>query len=122
MCGGFRSGQFALSDAVVGVGITIAHDPQIELFFKWIKQHLRIERFYGLSENAVKTQVWIAISVYVLLAVVKKHLRLEHSLYTLSQILSVSLFEKTQLVQVLTTFEQQTDESSSTNQFSLFNL
>jgi hypothetical protein len=92
------------------------------LFFKWIKQHLRIERFYGLSENAVKTQVWIAISVYVLLAVVKKHLRLEHSLYTLSQILSVSLFEKTQLVQALTSFEQQTDEPSSTNQFSLFNL
>jgi hypothetical protein len=95
---------------------------QIELFFKWIKQHLRIERFYGLSENAVKTQVWIAISVYVLLAVVKKHLRLEHSLYTLSHILSVSLFEKTQLVQALTSFEQQTDEPSSTNQFSLFNL
>ena len=95
---------------------------QIELFFKWIKQHLRIERLYGLSENAVRTQVWIAISVYVLLAVVKKHLRLEHSLYTLSQILSVSLFEKTQLVQAPTSFERQTDEPSSTNQFSLFNL
>jgi len=95
---------------------------QIELFFKWIKQHLRIERFYGLSENAVKTQIWTAISVYLLLALVKKHLRLEHSLYTISQILSVSLFEKTQLSQALTNFEQQTHETPSCNQFALFNL
>lgn len=95
---------------------------QIELFFKWIKQHLRIERFYGLSENAVKTQIWIAISVYLLLALVKKHLRLEHSLYTISQILSVSLFEKTQLFQVLTDFDQQNHDPQSSNQFPLFSL
>jgi Domain of unknown function (DUF4372)/Transposase DDE domain len=95
---------------------------QIELFFKWIKQHLRIERFYGLSENAVKTQIWTAISVYLLLALVKKHLRLEHSLYSISQILSVSLFEKTQLLQALTSFEPQNHEPQSCNQFALFNL
>jgi hypothetical protein len=67
---------------------------QIELFFKWIKQHLRIKAFYGLSENAVKTQIWIAICVYVLLAIIKKKLDIETSLYTILQIASVSLFEK----------------------------
>ncbi len=76
---------------------------QVELFFKWIKQHLRIKSFYGTSKNAVKTQIWVAISVYVLVAIVKKHLRLENmSLCTISQILSVTLFEKTQLLQLLT--------------------
>ena len=68
---------------------------QVELFFKWIKQHLRIKAFYGTSDNAVKTQVWIAISVYVLVAIVKKELRLERSLYEILQILSLTLFEKT---------------------------
>lgn len=72
---------------------------QVELFFKWIKQHLRIKAFYGTSENAVKTQIWIAISVYVLVAIVKKRLNLNQSLYTILQILSVSLFEKTQILQ-----------------------
>ena len=67
---------------------------QVELFFKWIKQHLRIKQFYGTSENAVKTQIWIAVSVYVLVAIVKKRLDLDASLYTLLQILSVTLFEK----------------------------
>ena len=67
----------------------------MELFFKWIKQHLRIKAFYGTSENAVKTQIWIAISVYVLVAIVKKRLNIEASLYTILQILSVTLFEKT---------------------------
>ena len=66
---------------------------QVELFFKWIKQHLRIKQFYGTSENAVKTQIWIAVSVYVLVAIVKKRLDLDASLYTLLQILSVTLFE-----------------------------
>ena len=66
----------------------------MELFFKWIKQHLRIKQFYGTSENAVKTQIWIAVSVYVLVAIVKKRLDLDASLYTLLQILSVTLFEK----------------------------
>ena len=67
---------------------------QVELFFKWIKQHLRIKQFYGTSENAVKTQIWIAVSVYVLVAIVKKRLGLEASLYTLLQVLSVTVFEK----------------------------
>lgn len=67
---------------------------QVELFFKWVKQHLRIKRFYGTSENAVKTQVWIAVSVYVLVAIIKKELKLDTSLHTLLQILSLALFEK----------------------------
>lgn len=73
---------------------------QVELFFKWIKQHLRIKAFYGTSENAVKTQIWIAISVYVLVAIVKKKLNLEHSLYTILQVLSVTLFEKSAVSQL----------------------
>lgn len=73
---------------------------QIELFFKWIKQHLRIKSFYGTSENAVKTQIWIAISVYVLIAIIKKRLHIDKSLYTILQILSVTLFEKITLIQV----------------------
>jgi hypothetical protein len=68
---------------------------QVELFFKWIKQHLRIKKFFGISETAVKTQIWIAISVYVLVAIMKKRLKLEQSLYTILQILSITLFEKT---------------------------
>ena len=71
----------------------------MELFFKWIKQHLRIKAFYGTSENAVKTQIWIAVSVYVLVAIMKKRLNLNLSLYTILQILSVSLFEKILIIQ-----------------------
>ncbi len=67
---------------------------QVELFFKWIKQHLRIKQFYGTSENAVKTQIWIAVSVYVLAAIVRKRLRLDVSLYTLMEVFSVTVFEK----------------------------
>ena len=74
---------------------------QVELFFKWIKQHLRIKRFYGTSENAVKSQIWIAVSVYVLVAIIKKRLKLDASLYTLLQILSVTIFEKTTIQQAL---------------------
>jgi IS4 transposase len=74
---------------------------QVELFFKWIKQHLRIKKFYGTSENALKTQIWIAISIYVLVAIVKKQLNLDGSLYTTLQILSVNLFDKTPLLQAL---------------------
>ncbi|HLE37692.1 MAG TPA: IS4 family transposase [Candidatus Acidoferrales bacterium] len=95
---------------------------QIELFFKWIKQHLRIQKFYGLSENAVKTQVWIAISVYVLVAIVRKRLGLELSLYTMAQILSLTLFEKTELLQALTEFNCQNQMAQPCNQFVLFNL
>jgi hypothetical protein len=78
---------------------------QVELFFKWIKQHLRIKAFYGTSENAVKTQIWIAISVYVLVAIIKKQLKLEQSLYTILQIFSVTLFEKTLLPQAFDEFD-----------------
>jgi len=67
---------------------------QVELFFKWIKQHLRIKAFYGTSDNAVKTQVWIAISTYILVAIIKKELKITHSVYTILQILSISLFER----------------------------
>ena len=74
---------------------------QVELFFKWIKQHLRIKAFYGTSENAVKTQIWIAVSVYVLVAIVRKRLGLEASLYQILQILSLTLFEKTPILQAL---------------------
>ena len=94
---------------------------QIELFFKWIKQHLRIKAFYGTSENAVKTQIWIAISIYVLVAIIKKRLGLDQSLYTILQILSVTLFEKTPILQALsgTRCENQVDRND--NQPNLFN-
>ena len=72
---------------------------QVELFFKWIKQHLRIKAFFGTSENAVKTQIWIAVSVYVLVAIIRKRLEMEASLYQILQILSVTLFEKTPILQ-----------------------
>ena len=94
---------------------------QVELFFKWIKQHLRIKSFYGTSKNAVKTQIWIAISVYVLVAIVKKHLRLDNmSLYTILQILSITLFEKTQLLQMLTESNYNNVVDSMVNQLKLF--
>lgn len=93
---------------------------QVELFFKWIKQHLRIKKFYGTSENAVKTQIWIAISVYVLVAIVKKRLGIEASLYTTLQILSVSLFEETPILQALSSADYQADEGDRGNQLMLF--
>ena len=93
----------------------------VELFFKWIKQHLRIKAFYGTSENAVKTQIWIAVSVYVLVAIVKKQLRLDDmSLYTILQILSVTLFEKAPLLQVLTIPRYNTIADPYGNQLKLF--
>lgn len=95
---------------------------QIELFFKWIKQHLRIKRFYGTSANAVRTQIWIAISVYVLVAIVKKRLEIKHDLYTLLQILSVCPFEKVPLQQVLTAPEYRPKDELVRNQLSLFDL
>jgi len=93
---------------------------QVELFFKWIKQHLRIKAFYGTSENAVKTQIWIAISVYVLVAIVKKRLNLSLSLYTILQIVSVSLFEKTPILQALTTTDYNDNENDFRRQLILF--
>ena len=93
---------------------------QVELFFKWIKQHLRIKAFYGTSENAVKTQIWIAIAVYVLVAIVKKRLKLEASLYTILQILSVSLFEKIPLAEALAQPQAALLEADPGNQLNLF--
>lgn len=95
---------------------------QVELFFKWIKQHLRIKQFYGTSENAVKTQIWIAVSVYVLVAIVKKKLDLDASLYTLLQILSVSVFEKTQLQQAFAGSGDISEKNDSSNQLNLFSF
>ena len=92
---------------------------QVELFFKWIKQHLRIKAFYGTSENALKTQIWSAISVYVLVAIVKKRLKLDRSLYTILQILSVTMFEKTPILQVLSAPNYETDTIDGDNQLNL---
>ncbi len=94
---------------------------QVELFFKWIKQHLRIKRFYGTTENAVKAQIWISITVYVLVAIVKKRLNTEASLYTILQILSLTLFEKTTLDQLLKNTEMQITTQQNNNQLNLFN-
>ena len=93
---------------------------QVELFFRWIKQHLRIKAFFGTSENAVKTQVWIAISVYVLVAIIKKRLHLKQSLYTILQILSISVFEKEPLFQILTNYERSGLLPEPDNQLNLF--
>ena len=93
---------------------------QVELFFKWIKQHLRIKRFLGTSENAVKTQIWCAVSTYVLIAIVKKELHLDASLYTLLQIISVSVFEKTQISCALQPGPAIPETSLSSNQLNLF--
>ena len=95
---------------------------QVELFFKWIKQHLRIKSFYGTSENAVKTQIWIAVSVYVLVAVVRKRLSLEISLYQILQILSVTLFEKTPILRALQAPGSEDNLGDFSNQLILFDL
>ena len=95
---------------------------QVELFFKWIKQHLRIKAFYGTSENAVKTQIWIAVSVYVLVAIVRKRLGLEVSLYQILQILSVALFEKTPILQAFQAPDSQDNLPISANQLILFDF
>jgi hypothetical protein len=94
---------------------------QVELFFKWIKQHLRIKKFYGTSMNALKTQIWIAISVYVLVAIVKKELQLEGSLYRMLQICSVSIFEKPPILQALSISEDQSTLDHLRKQLILFN-
>ncbi|MCG6533436.1 MAG: IS4 family transposase, partial [Syntrophales bacterium LBB04] len=92
----------------------------VELFFKWIKQHLRIKAFYGTTENAVKTQIWIAISVYVLVAIVKKTLKLNQSLYTILQILSVTLFEKMPILQALSNIDYKEQIVPVSNKLNLF--
>ena len=117
---GFLTNNFALP------AITIARIYksrwQVELFFKWIKQHLRIKAFYGTSENAVKTQIWIAVSIYVLVAIIRKRLALDASLYQILQIFSVTLFEKTPILQVFQDGSSQTDLPEDTNQLILFDL
>lgn len=93
---------------------------QVELFFKWIKQNLRIKSFYGTSENAVKTQIWIAVSVYLMVAIIRKRMKIEASLYTILQILSVSVFERTDLNQLLTFYDYNNRSPETSNQLNLF--
>ncbi|MCX6601840.1 MAG: IS4 family transposase [bacterium] len=116
----FLTNNFTLS------ALTVAHlykaRWRVELFFKWIKQHLRIKAFYGTSENAVKTQAWIAVSVYVLVAILKKRLGLSQSLYTILQFLSVSLFEKTSILQAFSNIEDPLEIDPNANQLLLFEL
>ena len=95
---------------------------KVELFFRWIKQHLRIKAFFGTSENAVRTQVWIAISIYVLIAMIKKHLALKPSLYTILQIFSVTIFDKTHILQALTENNEISIQLDNAKQLELFNL
>jgi len=114
----FLTNQFALPAATICQLYRCRW--QIELFFKWIKQHLRIKAFFGTSENAVKTQIWIAVSVYVLIAIVKKRLQLHGSLYELLQILSLTMFERTPLDQLLASAVYKTMPSASSNQLILF--
>ena len=94
---------------------------QVELFFRWIKQNLRIKTFFGTSENAVKTQIWIAVSVYVLVAIMKKRLNIRASLYTILQVLSVSAFERTLLFQLLAKPDYKSEQDQNNNQLMLFN-
>ena len=93
---------------------------QVELFFKWIKQHLRIKKFYGTSENAVKTQIWIAVSVYVLVAIVRKRLKLDASLYTLMQVFSVTVFERAPIESVVFQTTDSSEFGADVNQLNLF--
>jgi len=95
---------------------------QVELFFKWIKQHLRIKKFYGTSENAAKTQIWIAVSIYVLVAIVRKRLRVQLSLYQILQILSVTVFEKVPILQALQPSGSNNDALHDPNQLILFDF
>jgi len=113
----FLTNNFVLSALVIAILYKCRWN--IELFFKWIKQHLRIKKFYGNSSNAVKTQIWIAISTYVLVAILKKQLKLDASLYTILQILSVNLFHKEPLAQVLTDSGYITESSDFDNQLML---
>ena len=114
----FLSNNFTLPALVIGQ--IYKKRWEVELFFRWIKMHLRIKAFYGTSENAVKTQIWIAVSVYVLVAIVRKRLNLEASLYQLLQVFSVTLFEKTPILQALQPDDSQNELYDSCNQLNLF--
>ena len=116
----FLSNNFALSAATIAA--IYKQRWQVELFFKWIKQHLRIKAFYGTSENAVKTQIWIAVSIYVLVAIVHKRLGIEVSLYQILQVLSLTQFEKTPILRALQQIDSQDDLPCFSNQLNLFSL
>ena len=114
----FITNQFSLP--AVTIAELYRYRWRVEIFFKWIKQHLRIKSFFGTSENAVKTQIWIAISTYVLVAIMKKRLKLDLSLYTILQILSISLFEKMPIYQALTERDYRNQITSGHIQLKLF--
>jgi len=114
----FLSNIFTLS--ALQIAELYRHRWRIEIFFRWIKQNLRIKSFYGTSPNAVKTQIWIAISVYILIAIIKKRLKIDVSLYTFLQILSVNIFEKVPILQLLTNDRYRTTNTLNYNQLSLF--
>jgi len=116
----FLTNNFSLSDLTIAE--LFRRRWQIELFFKWIKQHLRIKSFYGTSENAVKTQIWIAVSVHLLVSIMKKMLKIELTLYTILQILSVTIFEKMPILQVVTDNEFINSEYHDPNQLNLFDF
>ena len=116
----FLTNNFALPAATIAA--IYKQRWQVELFFKWIKQHLRIKAFYGTNENAVKTQIWIAVSVYVLVAIVRKRLELEASLYQILQVLSLTLFEKTPILRALQQIDSQLELPCAGNQLNLFSL
>src|SRR6516162_22885 len=116
----FLTNNFQIPSATVAA---IYHQRwKIELFFKWIKQHLRIKRFFGTSPNAVKIQIWTAMATYALIAIVKKRLGLKHSLYTILQILSTALFEKTPVQHVFQRYEDAISNSANSNQLNLFEI
>jgi len=116
----FLTNNFVLSPTVIAELFRCRW--HIEIFFKWIKQHLRIKAFYGTSENAVKTQIWIAVSTYLLVAIIKKMLKIELSLYTILQILSVNIFEKMPILQVFTDTEWIIPVYNNSNQLCLFDF
>ena len=116
----FLTNNFIVSP--VAIADLYRHRWQVELFFKWIKQHLRIKSFYGTSENAAKTQIWIAVAVYVLVAIIKKRLGVSASLYTILQSLSITLFEKNPLFSVLSNEDSTATEQDDPNQLNLFDL
>lgn len=116
----FLTNDFLLP--AVTVAAMYRHRWHIELFFKWVKQHLRIKRFFGTSPNSVKTQIWIAVAIYVLIAIVKKKLGLKHSLYTILQILSTTLFEKTPVPLVFQRYDQEVALADAAKQLMLFEI
>ena len=115
-----RNSEFCFELSAITIADLYRCRWQVELFFKWIKQHLRIKAFYGTSENAVKTQIWIAISVYVLVSILKKQINLEHSLYTILQVLSITLFEKRSIQRLFSEADILERLNSDSERFPLF--